>query len=362
MNIVHVVDQVSLTHGGGVASCVYNLAEAEARLSHNVSIYTTDWQLKGQRPPENVNLRAFHLTGSPLGVRVSLGMLMADLPRGCVVHIHNYRGWPELIFSLTDRPVVFEAHGSLPFSSSDIIGATAEFFFRNCIFKRALALIAKSPVEVKQYQEYGGEPEKIRTITPGINPAEYESLPERNEKPYKTILYLGRINQIKGIELLVHAFQVLDRSDVHLIIAGNTDDEKYLNEIKQLAGMDFPPSYNTSSRIHFVGPLYGKDKIQAYVDADLYVLPSKYEIFGITVLEALACGCPALVMDGHGIQAEVKSRNLWTSAPEPQKLAEVIDAILRTSKIQNGCELITRSFSWDRIASQHTAVYQEVLS
>ena len=105
----------------------------------------------------------------------------------------------------------------------------------------------------------------------------------------RILLFLGRLNKIKGLDTLVIAFkQVIEESkNVILVIAG--PDDGYLDSLKNLVC-----SLKISDNVLLVGPLYGDDKLAAYVDADVYVLPSTYETFPVTILEAYACSKPVI--------------------------------------------------------------------
>ncbi len=354
MKIAHVVDQLSLTHGGGVAMCVYKLAEAQARLGHDVSIFTTDWKMAGQKPPEGVDLRAFPLSGSPLGVRVATGMLKAKLPEGSIAHIHNYRGFPELVMARGNHPFVLEAHGSLPLGNGQRpMTRLIENVWRRGIFNRASAYIAESQIEVDQYVGYGASPKDIEVITPGIDWREFEHLPPRREHDYRTVLYLGRLNAIKGVDLLIQAFKEINRDDVRLLIAGPDDGDR--DRLRAIA--------ESSPRILFVGPLYGKDKIQAYVDADLYVLPSRYEIFGITVLEAMACGCQVLV-PAHSGAALTFPKQISVFTEDILPLSTAINAALNHPHFWSSPGVLRKlasEYDWMFLAQKHLGLYQEVL-
>jgi len=147
----------------------------------------------------------------------------------------------------------------------------------------------------------------------GIDLSSYKVLPEkgyfknRHEqlKGKRFILFLGRINRKKGLDILTYAFKNLAKryQDLYLIIAG-FDNEKYLQYIKDLVAKN-----DLTDRVIFCGPLIDNDKLEAFVDADLFVLPSYSENFGMAVVEAMACGCPVVISDNVGISDQVKDLN-----------------------------------------------------
>ena len=109
----------------------------------------------------------------------------------------------------------------------------------------------------------------------------------------RTLLFLSRIHPVKGLDRLLRIWQELQ--DVHddwrLLIVGR-GEAVHEHELKELAGN------LCLRRVVFAGPLYGDDKSKAFLEADLFVLPSHSENFGMVVAEALAHGCPALVSEG----------------------------------------------------------------
>ena len=115
--------------------------------------------------------------------------------------------------------------------------------------------------------------------------------------PY--VLFLSRINWKKGLDRLVKAWRLVP--DMNLIIAGN-DEENYRVEIERLA-----QSEGVADRIRFIGPAHGHDKWLLYKNAQLFVLPSYSENFGIVVAEALGCGKPVLISNQVNIWREIEA-------------------------------------------------------
>lgn len=105
------------------------------------------------------------------------------------------------------------------------------------------------------------------------------------------ILFLSRVHPKKGINYLIEAFAKLD-GDYNCIIAGE-GDESYVDELKTLAG-----KLDISERVKFVGGIYGDEKWRLFREADVFVLPTHSENFGIVVAEALACGTPVITTVG----------------------------------------------------------------
>ena len=119
----------------------------------------------------------------------------------------------------------------------------------------------------------------------------------------RVILFLSRIVEKKGCELLIRAFARIAINDntIHLIMAG-PDSEGLVANLKIEA-----QKLGVSSRISFVGMLYGDDKWGAFYSCEVFCLPSHQENFGIVVAEALACSIPVLISNKVNIWREIES-------------------------------------------------------
>jgi glycosyltransferase involved in cell wall biosynthesis len=119
---------------------------------------------------------------------------------------------------------------------------------------------------------------------------------------YPYLLYLGRIHEKKGIDLLVKAFErELLLNKMHLVISGPGESHG-AGALKKLA-----TSSTARQRIHWTGPIYSDEKWGAIRGAEALVLPSHAENFGISVAEALGCGVPALISNKVNIWREVQA-------------------------------------------------------
>ena len=121
-------------------------------------------------------------------------------------------------------------------------------------------------------------------------------------------LFLGRLHEKKGCDLLIEAFAALRNSSgagppLHLVLAGPCADEEYLRHLKRLAAA----ATNDDGSITFTGMLSGDRKWGAFSAAEAFVLPSHQENFGIAVVEALACGTPVLISNQINIWREIEA-------------------------------------------------------
>jgi glycosyltransferase involved in cell wall biosynthesis len=114
----------------------------------------------------------------------------------------------------------------------------------------------------------------------------------------RLLVFLGRLHEKKGCDLLIKAFTAMPNREWHLVMAGPGADETYLAQLRQLAGRD-------QDRITFTGMLTGNLKWGALRAAEAFVLPSHQENFGLAVAEALACGTPVLISNKINIWREI---------------------------------------------------------
>jgi glycosyltransferase involved in cell wall biosynthesis len=259
----------------------------------------------------------------------------------------------------------------LPFFAKQRLKRVYDQVWGNNILKDASKVIALTRTEADQYKKMGVDENKIEIVPNGIDLSEYDNLPERGEfrRKYlirddeKIILYLGRIHKIKGVDLLVKAFADLikESDDVRLVIAG--PDDGFLSTLSgQIEDLKI------DDKILFAGPMYERDKLEAYVDADVYVLPSVYETFPVTVLEACACGTPVIITDRCGIVDIVERvghvvEYEYGGAQLRDAVFEVLsDDGLRRRFGEEGQRLVRAEFGWDGIVKSVEELYKDCIN
>ena len=205
----------------------------------------------------------------------------------------------------------------------------------------------------------------------GVDWDRYRELPARgafrarwglDEAPM--VLFLGRLHFKKGLDLLIPAFDALRRRvpDAQLVIAGPENDaygEQVRGWVRE-RGLD--------AAVRFVGPLRGADVVQAYVDADVFVLPSYTENFGMTVVESLACELPVVISDQVNIHAEISGAGAGLvtrcDAGEVAQALEtlLVDAGRRRAMGEAGRRLVQARFTWPAIVGALTTEYERVIA
>jgi glycosyltransferase involved in cell wall biosynthesis len=290
-----------------------------------------------------------------------------------IIHLHQYRTFQNVAVSHYARkyglPYILQAHGSLEtFFSRGHLKRIFDVVWGHHILRNANRLIAVTPMEVEQYQKLGIREDKIEIVPNAIDSSQFETLPKHGEfkRRYglsneKIILYLGRIASIKGVDLLVRAFVRLlsDINSVRLVIAG--PDDGYLGTLKNLIS-----ELRIEDKVLFPGAIYGREKLEAYVDAEVYVLPSTYEIFGMTILEACACSTPVIVTDQCGIADIIDGKAGIVVPRDEDKLRSALGYLLTNDKKrqelgEQGRLLVRQQFTWSKVAESMEGIYHSIL-
>lgn len=374
---------------GGAAFVAHNISKALSSRGHEVTVYTTnaldrDGLFYPGLNPRNIGGAEVHyfpnlIYGPSILFHYSGELVRAieeSVSKYDVIHVHEYRSYIGLVTSYYAKkhsiPYVLQAHGQLP-----TIGSwrkskwlyDVSFGYR--LLRDAAKVVALSQVEAEQYGAMGVLKKKIAILSNGIDLSEYTDLPPRGcfKKKFnipedrKVILYLGRIHKIKGIDLLVRAYAQLTAdmkpNNAVLVIAG--PDDGYLGETQALI-----KALRINDRVLLTGPLYGKDKLQAYVDADVVVLPSRYETFPNVVLEAYACSKPVVASNVESISDIVlHGKTGFLFGPgDTQELARTISYALvhPEESVELGHKarrFVEETYSIDKVAAKLEALYEE---
>lgn len=371
---------------GGIARVCYEISKKLADKGHEVTIYTTDGfksrlKVKKNQPVnvENMNVYYFRNLSNFLAKRnLCIPYLLPyiskrDLQQFDVIHVHTFRTILAIsIWYYAKKygvPYVLQAHGSvLPFFQKQRLKKLYDWVWGYRILKDASKVLAYQQIETTQYQDMGVNRDKIEILTSGFDLPKTEDMPKigKFKKKYsigdneKVILFLGRIHKIKGLDLLINAFADLTKkiNNVRLVIVG--PDDGYLSTINNLI-----KSLRLESKILITGFISPNDKIAAYVDADVYVLPSRYDIFPTTVLEACSFGTPIITTDQTGIRDLVNNNVGYVVPFDKNQLCNALFKILTDARLryyfgERGKKLIKEKYSWDKIVEQLEKIYNSI--
>jgi len=380
MKILQVFNFFSLLHGGGTVEVVYKLSRALAQRGHEVMIYTSNFELDQEyidTLPE-VRVHLFRCLSSLAKFYLMPGMVgevRKHLQDFDIVHLHCSRSFQNIVIHHYARkygvPYLLQAHGALPrIMTKQGLKKLYDILWGYRLLEDTSRVIAVADIEAEQYRSMGVSKDKIEIVPNGIDWAEFDNLPRRGgfrkkwsiDDSQRIVLYLGRIHKIKGLDLLVKAFAEIDQEINNIKLAIIGPDDGYLPTLRKLIR-----ELGIEEQVLLTGPLYGRDKLNAYVDADIYVLPSFYEIFGVTVLEACACGTPVIVTDRCSIANIIDSQAGLVVPYDKKSLGKAILALLNNDNIRRdfgnkGRLLVREKFQWDKIMKQMERVYLDCLS
>lgn len=249
------------------------------------------------------------------------------------------------------------------------------------LMREADALVAATPLEKAQMTWlYGADPARIHVIPCGVDPEQFYPMPRQWAKSclglsqhQRMILFVGRIEPLKGIDTLLHAVALLiqRRPDwaqnlVVTVVGGDPDQppEKMDAEMARLHALR--AELGISHVVTFRGA-QAQDILPCYYSAaEVVVVPSHYESFGMVALEAMACGTPVIASKVGGMAFTVQDGVTGFHIPyrDHQALADRLEQILLDPELQarlgRQAAEWARQYSWSRIADQITALYAEV--
>lgn len=219
---------------------------------------------------------------------------------------------------------------------------------------------------------YDFESPDLAIIPPGVDTKRFRPL-KRSEKdreldaPERFVFALSRIDSNKGLDYLIRAFaRIKGDTDAWLIIGGGSKNPKPREVQVKNELLELVRALNVRDRVRFTG--YVPDELldPYYRQCDVFVLPSKYEPFGMTVLEAMACRTPVVATRLGGIR-HVLTDGEDSLLVDPSKSPELGDALLKLLSDSNlaerlagkGLKLIQQQFSWESIAKRTLAFYEK---
>ena len=384
VKILHVIASIAPRYGGP-SKAVVEMCRALGRQGQAVTLFTTDADVNGRMDvPTDGPLAAngFTLRYFPAGRWRRWGFswpmalaLRENIPEFDIVHIHSlymFHTWASAHYcGKYGVPYMVRPHGTLdPFlrRKSRIKKAVYNFLIERRNLDRAAAIHYTVKEEMRLAHRAVGIRSPAVVVPLGIDLDEYAAPPPQGmlrlrypeTKGKLLVLFLGRINFVKGLDILARAFAraVRQRIRMHLLIAG-PDDEGYGRRVRAWLAEE-----GVLNHVTFSGMLEGENKLAAFADSDLFVLPSYTESFGITVLEAMACGLPVLISDRVKIWREVVDAHAGIAVEcSVEHLARGLLYLIdhpedRVRMGENGKLLVAGQFTWNKVASDLISAYQ----
>lgn len=377
MKILHVNHLLDPVSGGGTAERTFQLARFLTKRGEHCGILTLDIGDTSSYEKLMTSEKLFKL--KCLSQRYYIPMVwpfqLREVIRGFdVVHLMGHWTLLNAVVAIMcvclKKPYVVCPAGSLKTTGrSQKLKNLYDFLIGRWIIKKANAWVAITEDEKQDFLAYAVAPELARVIPNGIDPGQYEPtevgdlICDTNTKigaePY--ILFLGRLNFIKGPDLLLAAFlQVADQfPSIHLVFAG--PDAGMLDELR-----DMVISSLMATRIHFIGYIGGKDKVGLLQKAFCLVIPSRNEAMSVVVLEAGICNTPVLFTNRCGLEAISEANAGYMVNPTSDDIASGLNLILSNPEdFQMGGqrlnEIVRRFYLWEAQASRYQQLYSEII-
>lgn len=377
MRLLHVAPNYlpAVRYGGPIQS-IHGLCRALVELGHEVHVYTTDVDGPGRLdvplgvPVDRDGVKVWYF---PIGFprRIFYSPAMRDALKERIgqfdfVHLQSTYLWPmwaaARIAKRAEVPYVLTPRGTLV---KELVRCKSRYaklawinFIERKTIRQAAFIHATTEHEAEALGSFNFQLPVVEIIPNGINSGDADfsgDAMETSATKGDTILFLGRLSWEKGLDRLIPAMAYLP--GVQLLIAGN-DERGFRVTLEALAA-----HHGVSSRVHFLGPIYGLEKKRLFHAASLMVLPSYSENFGNVVLEAWAMDCPVAVTQEVGLASVVQETGAGAVVPgEPHLLGAALMELLARPDVlkamgMRGRQVVVDRFTWSAIAQQMQAAY-----
>ncbi len=338
---------------GGLEEHVKNICERIAKI-YDITVATTD--PTGILPKEeninNVKVIRFKSWAPGCAYHYS-SELQRYLKRNCdsfdLVHAHNYHSFPALYAARakTNNRLIITPH--YHGTGHTILRKLLHIPYKRIgkqIFDKSDEIICVSRFEQNLLlKNFKINPAKTHVIPNGVNIDDFKGITKRKKK-YRTILFVGRLEKYKGVQNIIQALPKIDK-DIILEIVGTGPFETNLVKLTSYLHL--------GDRVTFLKDLTRNELIQRYVNADLFVLLSEHESYGICIGEALTAGTPCLVANTSALSEWIDNENCIgiTYPIDLNELVCLIQRFIGKSTIKK--EIV----SWDEVVNNLVRLYEK---
>ncbi|MCC4767075.1 glycosyltransferase [Methanosarcina sp. DH1] len=360
---------------GGVETHVKEISERLVKAGHDVEVITTDptGKLRKQEIINGVRVIRFR-SFAPGNAYYFAPQIHTYLKKHDydIIHAHSYHAFPAFFASLSRHSGKFvftphyHRHGHTTFR--DLLHKPYRLFGK-IIFSRADSVICVSEYEKKLVESDFEVAAKTVKIPNGINLKEFEGLrqPEkslnRNAEREKILLYVGRLEEYKGVQYIIQSLPELQ--DFRLRIIGKGPYEAELRNMAKSSG--------EGARVEWLKDLSRKELLERYADADIFLMLSSHEAYGITVAEALAAGIPCIVAKGSALEEFVDGRNcIGIENPvSKEKVVRALQDLMENKRGQSKKEQekvdeknygLYSIIDWDEVTQKIIKVYESTFN
>lgn len=244
-------------------------------------------------------------------------------------------------------------------------------------------IIAATEAEYEQLSNlYGVDPHKITTIPPGVDTGHFYPIPQDEAKEAigitvndRMALFVGRIEPLKGLDTLVRAMAIVKQTcksfrcpNYLAIIGGDPEEDPDQMSAEMARIQTLCKDLGLEEMVVFLGKRGQATLPYYYAAAEVVVMPSHYESFGMVALEAMACGTPVIASRVGGLAHLIKDgeTGYFVPAQDPYALAEKLRLVFVETELRGMMSAqaaeYAHSFSWETITAQILEVYQEMVA
>lgn len=386
------------TDTGGQVTYVLELSKHLAEPGAKVDIYTRRFEGRLEAEPVNGDVRVVRIPCGPdqfirkedlfphLDEYVDnmLAYMQANNLHYDVIHSHYWdAGYVSMkLAEKLGTHFFYTAHslgawkkeqmGGDPEKMEKLFNFSQRIHWENIIYRKARAQTVTTLDGKNNYKRlYDFESPDLIIIPPGVDTKRFRPLqPGETEAPLDVptdyIFALSRIDSNKGLDFLIKAYALIkDKSDAMLLIGGGSKNPKQHEIDVKGALLQIVDELGLNDRVVFTGYIPDEQLETYYRKANVFVLPSKYEPFGMTTLEAMSCGTPVVATRFGGIKDDLHDQvdSLLVDPSSPVELSEAIlrvltDEALAAKLSKNGQKTILERFSWESIASRTLSFYE----
>lgn len=352
---------------GGIEQCAKNVAERQPR---DIEVFVVTGGVKGVPAREKVKncfvfryspikLSSFHT--SWIYITTSFPFIffnsfyIAKKYKVDVIHCYGFIGSVigYVISKLISRPFISTEQGLTEANNSGVRMATK--FFRGMVYRRASLCIASSKAVAEEF--YGLGVGKVKIIPNGVDLNIFSN--KRKDSSNKcTLLTVGRLEKVKGHSHLINAFSEIIKEipRARLVVIGDGSERKNLE--RQAMGLGL------SDYIEFKGEVEHDQLPPFFNQADVFIMPSLSEGFGIVAIEAMASGLP-VIASRVGSLVDIIEHKVTGFTIEPKNSRAIREYVINILKdkdlhrrISDNASRYARKYSWDTIAQKMTVIYK----
>jgi phosphatidylinositol alpha-mannosyltransferase len=349
-------------HLGGMENVAAQVAEGFVDKGYVVSVYTSDIGYSRNTVMNSKSqvhyLKSIEFAHTP--IIFSLFFRLLGLPRHSLIHLHVAQAFsPEIVYLISKlRGIPYIAHIHLDVNASGPLGFLLEPYkklFLKWVLKSATKIICVSEAQKKLIASKYTLPLESLIVVPNGVDEKYFIEKKTSGNTIPRLLFVGRLVAQKNLLLLIEAVSQL-QTNVFLDIVGEGELRENIEALIQ--------KYELQN-VQLHGKKTGKELIEFYKSADVFVLPSLKEAgIPLAMLEALAAGLPVVASDTPEVRENITDCGVLIQDPTATNYARALDEIVSNkSKIQELSALSVqkaRSYSWIRVLDSIEEVYKEV--